>query len=262
MRRLFIILLLLIGVMSGCYDNHKESTPKEFNEFGNYNIAQLRGLCQRGCHTITLDLKSIGYITSSDKEGNFYRSVIVEDGSGAVEIKLGTYNIESQYPIGLMVALNLKGTAVMVENGVVQLGLPPQSFDSSPREMEATEIIDQYLIRSNEIVSVVPTPCNIKHLDITLCGRFISIDNLSYAPLADQEEEVSMTGYHRFVDNEGNAIYVYTSPYANFANMEIPNHIETLQGILYYEKVGKGGKEHFIIKPRFADDISTTSNSI
>ena len=60
---------------------------------GNCDISQLYQLCQGGCHTISSDIVCVGRVTSSDSEGNFYRSMFVEDSTAAVEILLGTYNI-------------------------------------------------------------------------------------------------------------------------------------------------------------------------
>lgn len=262
MKRLFAVLLLSVVVAGGCYDKHKEPSVLGADSIGNCEIARLRGLCQTECRTITMDINCKGYVTSSDAEGNFYRTMVVEDGSGAVEIKLGTYNIASQYPIGTEVALSLKGTAIMVERGVVQLGLPPQSFDASPREMEVAEVIDKHIIRSGNSVNTTPLECEIKQINGSLCGRLICVERLHYMPPAEEEEAALLEGYHRFVDKEGNIIYLYTSEYADFAKLEIPRGATTLQGVLYYETVGRGKIEHFVIKPRFANDISPSHNPI
>ena len=262
MKRLFAVLLLSVVVAGGCYDKHEEPSVLGADSIGNCEIARLRGLCQTECRTITMDINCKGYVTSSDAEGNFYRTMVVEDGSGAVEIKLGTYNIASQYPIGTEVALSLKGTAIMVERGVVQLGLPPQSFDASPREMEAAEVIDKHIIRSGNSVNTTPLECKIKQINSSLCGRLICVEQLLYTPPAEEEEAALLEGYHRFVDKEGNIIYLYTSEYADFAKSEIPRGATTLQGVLYYETVGRGKIEHFVIKPRFANDISPSHNPV
>lgn len=262
MKLLFLVIVLFSVVASGCYDNNTTPLSKEFEEGYTHNIAQLRKLCENGCYNIISDIICVGRVTSSDKEGNFYRSIVVEDNSGGVEVKLGTYNLSTQYPVGLMVSLHLNGTAIMNENGVMQVGLPPQSFDSAPREMEAQEVIDKHIIRSNSVEPTTPLLCDIKLLNHSLCGRFIRIENLHHSPLPDREDCSTLSGYHRFTDIENSAIFTYTSPYADFTNTEIPTSNISIQGILYYEAVGMGIGGQYVIKPRFEDDISISDDTI
>lgn len=248
--RLFISILLL-GVLafSGCYDNHKATLPQDEELVLNCKIGELRQHCNNGCYTVVSDFVCVGRVTSSDKDGNFYRSLFIEDETGSVELLLGSYNLHTQYPLGLEVALYLKGMAIALNKGVVQVGLPPQSHDSSPREMEAQEVIDKHLIRSEKIVEAEPLELDIASLDTSLCGRLVRVGNISHLSIGEERE------YYRFEDNDKRAIFVYVSNYSSFA---IPLNINTITGILLYESVGMGIGEHFVIKPRFEDDCTTT----
>lgn len=257
MRHIIVSLVLLLA-MSGCYDRHKEPSTNEFAERANCSIAQLQQLCNERCYNINSDLVCVGRITSSDREGNFYRSMVVEDGTGGVEILLGIYDIAAQYPVGVMVAIELNGTAIMVKNGVVQVGLPPQSFDSSPREFESQAVIDKHIKRSNSVESIAPMHCNLTTLDTSLCGRFVQVENLQYSPIENKESD-----YHRFTDSNANEIYLYISPYADFANYDLSaTGSSTIQGILYHETVGLNIGRQYVIKPRFADDISDIEHNM
>lgn len=258
MKRLFAAILLFLSAAVGCYDSHKAPLLEEVTMQANCAIGQLRQLCSSGCYNVVTDIVCIGRVVSSDKEGNFYRSVVVEDESGGVEIKLGTYNIESQYPVGLMVTLCLNGTAIMVEDGVVKMGLPPQSFDTAPREMEAQSVINKHLIRGSSIEDISPMVCDIASLSLSLCGRFVRVENLLYSPLEGYEEKE----YYLFMDSSGRSICSHISSYADFANFDIPTSKLSIQGILYYENVGMGIGKQFVIKPRLKDDISNSCSDM
>ena len=258
-RAILHIFALFALVLSGCYDSHTEPLLPIFDEQDNCDIAELQALSQNGCYDVIHDMVCVCRVTSSDREGNFCRSIVVEDQSGGAEIKLGIYNSASQYPIGLLIALRLNGCSAMFNNGVLQIGLPPQEHDALPRELASQEIIDQHIVRSNDVEMVVPNTYDIASLDSTVCGRFIAIEGLLHAPL--NEEESLTEGYSRFVDKNGEFIYLYISPYANFAANEMPTSTVNIQGILYREKVGEDIGEQFVIKPRFADDISTTDST-
>ena len=255
------IFALLAVVLCGCYDKLHDAPVCEAIESDNSDLSELQLLCQNGCYNIVKDMVCACRITSSDSEGNFYRTIVVEDESGAAEIRLGIYNSASQYPVGLMIALNLKGCAAMYDNGVIQIGLPPQEHDALPREMEAQEIIDRHIIRSNSVDAIEPTVYDITSLESSLCGRFVAIKDIRHAPLTEEDEAHLMVGYHRFVDDNGDAIFSYASTYADFANNEVPTAKIEIRGILYYETVGMNIGRQFVIKPRFADDISISDNA-
>lgn len=254
--------MLLAIALCGCYDRHNEPPKGAFIGQDNCDVVELRALCKDGCYNIERDMICEARVTSSDSEGNFYRSIVVEDKSGAAEIKLGIYNSASQYPVGLVVKLHLKGTAVIEENGVVQVGLPPQSYDVSPLEIESPIIIDKHIVRSNTVEPIIPRKYDIASLDRSLGGRFIAVEGLHYSPLTDTEGLTSENSYYRFTDSNDNVIFVYISPYADFADMEMPTSGVSIQGILYYETVGMGIGNQFVIRPRFAEDISVTNSTL
>ena len=248
-RAVLIVLLLLLY---GCYDNHSKPPTEPFAVKANEKIESLRQLCRNGYYNISTDVVCVGKVTSSDKAGNFYRSMFVEDDTGAIEVKLGTYNIASRYPIGLTVALHLMGTSIMLKDDILQVGLPPQSYDTAPREFEAQEVIDQHIVRSNSVEAINPLTIDIPTLSTSLCGRFVRVSGIHYAPSANEISD----GYYRFMDGADSAVFIYISPYANFTTIELPSSDTTIQGILCYEAVGGGYGRQFVIKPRFADDIT------
>ena len=258
MTRRILILLAIALLACGCYDRH-DSGESKFSESANYTLATLRSFGAEACCTINSNLICVGRVTSSDRDGNFYRTLFVEDESGGAEILLGTYNIASQYPIGLQVALHLNGTAVIVEDGVVKVGLPPQSYDSSPREMEAQAVIDRHIVRGTSVEAPTPHTYRISELQMSMCGQFIRIEALHYSPELSKEGE-TVVGYRAYTDEEGQTIYTYVSEYASFADMAIPAEIGAIEGILSYEAVGGGAGRQYTLKPRSKDDFTTISS--
>lgn len=214
-------------------------------------MAQLRSLCKEGHFYTIPNGTCVGRVTSSDEEGNFYRSLYIEDESGGAEILLGLYNNHTQYPIGLQVAIRLEGLAVAIEDGVVQIGLTPESYDISLREIEPQELIDRHIIRGNDITPIEPIRCSITELETTMCGRLIRIDGLCHSPI-DEERE-----YYRFTDGNGEVIYAYISEYATLQ----PSLTATsLIGILRIERVAADQDEQFVIVPRFDHDFAVANN--
>lgn len=255
MLHIFSTIIVALLTLTGCYDRHKEPPFESKPLQANCNIAQLRELCSEGIYHIEVDMVCVGRVTANDKGGNFYRTMFIEDATGGAEIKLGTYNINAQYPIGSVVAIRLKGLAVILDSKVVQVGLPPRDYDISLREFESQVVIDKYIIRANYTEAVEPLRCNISDLDYSLCGRLVEIRDAYYAPHAEEEERSVIEGYHQFSDYDDNYIFTYVSPYSNFAKLAIPTKVGPICGILCHESVGLSIGNKFVIKPRFEDDI-------
>ena len=255
--RLIAIYIVILVTAVGCYDSHTTPLPKEHIHSENCNIEKLRQICGKGYHTISTEMICTGVVTSSDNEGNFYRSIVVEDLTGGIEVLLGTYNTAAQYPIGLEVDIVLNGTAIMVENGVLTVGLPPLGHDLRPREFGSQAVIDNHIIRSNSVKEIEPLSCDIPSLAPSLCGRFIRIDDLVHTPY----EEFDEGDYRRLTDGNSNEVFVYISSYAEFADIDISGSKLSVQGVLYYETINAEIGDQYTIKPRSKDDFSTTGTA-
>lgn len=259
MRYSAIILLTSLLLLSGCYDDHGAPPNSQIETEANLLIGELREFCTEGCSTIESEIICEGRITTSDREGNFYRSFCLEDETGAVEVKIGTYNYASQFPVGLKVSLRLLGTAVMIKEGVIQVGLPPMNYDDEPREFESQEVIDRHIVRSTSVESITPKHLALSALKTSLCGRFIRVENLHRSPSESEDIE---NGYYRFCNDNEEEIFLYISPYADFTLPEISASGVAIQGILYYTPVGIENRACFVIRVRSKDDVSTTDSHI
>ena len=262
LRHILLIFLVAIIATTGCYDGGYGSPTVEFTEQANCKIGSLRQMCEEGCATITTDLICVGRVVSTDFGGNFYHSLVVEDATGAVEVRIGLNNIATLYPIGLNVALRLKGHAIMVEDEVVTLGLPPMSHDESPRELAPLAIIDKLIVRSDDVTTIEPLQVAIPSLSNTLCGRYVEVAGLLHSPTEECTTEATMEGYHRFVDGEGNAIFTFASEYAKFKDDFLPTSAVTVRGILYRRVVSRELGDQFVIIPRTKDDFTTANSDL
>lgn len=264
MRSVCRYLLSVLLLFGGCYDKGSDG-DKDVGEAPaipvvNASLATLRNLASGGCYEIDYDLVCAGRVTTSTREGNFYRTLYIEDESGGVELLLGLYDTDTLYPEGLYVVLQLNGMAVDIENEVVRVGLPPASYDDSPREMESKVVIDRHLFRSDSVVEIKPTECVVDGLHVGLCGRFVSVAGLRYAPPVEVER-TTLSGKCPFANNEGNMIYSSVSEYASFATEPIPDGEVTICGVLSYEYVGEISRHCFVLTPRRYSDYFTVRNT-
>ncbi len=93
----------------------------------NISIADLHDLCGKGPLNIDEPLVAGGYVTSSDRAGNFNRTFTIEDPTGGMEIMAGLYDLHNIYPSGCYVTVRLEGCAVAESHGCYRRGYPPRS---------------------------------------------------------------------------------------------------------------------------------------
>ena len=260
MGRIVLQAVAALLLATACYDKHTPIVGSAPLEEPTLTIAELRARCSERVATIDSRMVIVGRVTTSDEEGNFYRSFFIEDATGGVELLSGLYDNHSLYPLGLRVSMSLEGCAAVVRDNIVQIGLPTDLSAQRPASFDVPALLASYMRRDSSVGEVVATPLDYKDLREELCGRLVVVSGVRYEPLDEAESEASMDGYRRFVTRTGEDIYCYTSDYADFADRAVPRGEVSLRGILYYENVGAGDGRHYVIKPSFWSDVTSADN--
>lgn len=211
--------------------------------------------------TITDDIIVSGRITSSDIDGNFFRSLIIEDESGAMELLIKEYDLSTTYPEGLRVALHLKGCAIGYNMGILQAGVKSPDYDYYEiGYLETKQSINRVVRRSTDVAPITPRRCSIADIGRDDCGRLVRIDDLSLRHTTSIDTLQGMTlndatwqGYALFFDERGDSIAVYTSPDARFAKHNIPTTPLAITGIVQWCSYNDG-EECAHLKMRYAID--------
>lgn len=243
-----VILAIVVPDAEACYDSRFGEPPREETEISaTETIAGLKERFLGRPFQVTGDIRVEGRVTSSDRGGNFYRTLCIEKEGAALEIMAGIDQLHNEYPVGCLVTLQLEGLTVAERLGVLQVGNAPQpgsGYDTDYIGSQAA--LDRVLIRrSEQLEEPVPTTLTIPELTVRRCGTLVRIEQLRYAP--EEEKENAWSGYRRFVDAGGNTIRTYVREYADFASGKIPVEPVALVGILQYDDAGEG---RFLIKPR------------
>ncbi|MBQ2783762.1 MAG: hypothetical protein IJE99_02030 [Alistipes sp.] len=258
--------LVIIGVtllLVGCNREVDEPTPNSVFPTATLSIKELHDYASpTEVSHIAEDLIIVGRVTSSDSASNFYRSMVVEDDSGAVEVMVGGYNLHTHFPEGLKVALRLSGCAISYKYGVLQVGKQAAAHDPYDIEYLATkQLVDRVIVRSTDVRPRRAQHLRIKELDGARCGRLVCIDSLSLVgstsidTLAGQTlKDAKWRGYATFVDPDNDTLVIYTREYASYATRNIPNTTLSLQGIVQYAKYPD--TYHYQLKMRDERDCS------
>ena len=242
--------------LCGCYDSRFEAPPAEnVCQAATSSLASLRGGYAGKPFTVEAPVTVTGIVTSSDRAGNFYRSLCIEEDHAALEVMAGIDQLHNDFPVGSRVVLQLEGLVVGQSRGVLQAGRaaePGSGYDVDYIGSRAA--LDRSLARcGEELEEVVPALRTISGLEPRMCGTLVRIEGLQYAPEEGDESEAGWAGYRRFVNDRGEEILTYVRTYADFADDELPLGRVALAGILQYDDSGDG---HYILKLRDENDCS------
>ena len=229
----------------------------------NTSIAEVRNLWRGKTITINEEMIVSGYVSSSDEAGNFYQTFTICDGDSAAEIMAGVRDLHNSYPLGSYICVKLKGCAVGVERGVLQIGLMPASYSNYAVDYFYSRVVmERFIERGIGLSDVEARTLDFEGLDESLCGMLVRIEGLRLVEECEPtetEDEVPLlpaiwAGYRPFVDSDGNRIFVYTSNYATYAENEVPTTLCNITGILQYGSVAGESDEVFILKMRAKND--------
>ena len=244
-----------VAACGGCgrFDAPADDLPAA--ECGNISIADLVAMYRGGAIEITENLIITGRVTSSDRAGNFYRSLMVEQDGAAVELRVALTEMHNIWPVGSGVAVRLQGLAMGGSMGVRCIGLPAEGYsyntvDYIPSRVEADRIISR--LHGPEPFGVRSLCADM--LDVSMCGCLVRVTELTRA--GDGSESPQWGGANIFVDEvSGARIAVSVSDYADFANHQVPAGRVVVTGILQFGRPDGADEDMFILKPRYEEDI-------
>lgn len=238
-------------LLAGCYDSSfGEASGNGAAQSATLTIRQLCDICTGTTFSVTGDIVVAGTVTTSDAEGNFYRSLCIEDQGAGLEIMAGIDRLHNDYPVGCRVMLRLKGLAVGRSRGVLQIGRMPAAGSGYATDYIGSKpALDAAIVRTDtDLQPHSPAVLRIAELTPAACGRLVRIDRLRYAP--EELSTATWAGYKRFTDETGAEIHTYVRTYARFANEEVGAGYRSLTGILQREDSGR-----YLLKPRDEADL-------
>lgn len=132
-----------------------------------------------------------GQVTSSDKTGNIYRELYIQDKTGGIDLKLGKSSLYSEYSLGQWVYVYCDGLTLGAYNGMPQLGLEADQTTTNDYEtsyIDVQVIIDQHVFRG--AFDKPLKPAEVTEADVKasisagfkgdLWGKLVTIKGLTY----------------------------------------------------------------------------------
>jgi DNA/RNA endonuclease YhcR with UshA esterase domain len=234
-RSLLVAFFATAFSLSSCIKNDFDAPPgdgEDPNITATTTIAQLKQQYTGTPFQITDDVVIKGVIISSDKEGNFYKSLIIQDSTAGILIRVDQTNLYTEYPVGRRVFVKCKGLWVGDYENLIQMGglLDSISDPQNPSvESIPTAVVGNYILKGKYNVPVTPTVVTIGQLNDSYQNMLIQLQDVEFdftevgTTYADAVTKFSKN--KKVIDCNGGEVLLRTSGYANFAADSIPlNH--------------------------------------
>ena len=183
-----------------------------------------------------------GRIVANDRWGNFYKTLVVQDETGAIEVKLDAEELFFVcYGYGEMVRINCNGLAVGAYGGNVQLGAVSDDTAYETGYVAMNRIAMTVQVLDGMAEEPVPIPLTLVHLNNPQfdIGRYLNclvvvsdVQFVDYGEVVSWAEGESGATDRLITDMHGNTLVVRTSALASFAEEPLPAGSGSIKGIL------------------------------
>ncbi len=186
---------------------------------------------------ISADYIIEGTVTANDKTDNFYKSIIIQDSTAAITIKLDGYNLFTKYAVGQKLGIALNGLWLSDYAGMTQIGIGVDRSDpASPFLLGIPQpLMNRYisLLAGGKLMK--PIPVLATGLADSLKGCLVAIEHLEFVasdtgkPYSDLVNQLPASHTLRTC-SIGN-LYLRTSGFASFGNVLTQRGNGTATGI-------------------------------
>lgn len=200
-----------------------------------------------------------GYVTSSDKTGNFYKEFFIQDDptnpTHAIKIASNLRSSYTKYDIGRKVYVKLNGLAINISHGELIIGT--KNSDNQIDEMSENETATHVLRNCDATDVTAITVDSPNAISNNMLGMYVKLDNMQFASneigtmFVDPNEDYDT---HRSMIScvDGSMIRLETSSFSNFKTNILPSGKGSVKGILSRDY----GDDFYVIRVNGIDAFS------
>jgi hypothetical protein len=219
------------------------TTIAELKSIYGGGIEQLSSTSFAGRDSILIE----GIVVSDDKVGNFYKTIVIQDATGGIEVKLDKTTLYNEFPRGKRVVVYCNGLYLGNYGGVVQLGsTSTQNGITQLSGLEGDIIIRRHVFRKGRtLVNVNPLVIKASGLNASNFSRLVTFDSVQFKVLnlptsttrftyADAVGKNSISHELMGCADSYALLFVRSSGYSRFAADTIPSRMGSVTGVLGY----------------------------
>ena len=200
-----------------------------------------------------------GIINADDRSGNFYKTLSLQDSTGGIQLKIAGTFLYQTYPVGRRVWIKTKGLYIFDYGGTAQIGAYIDLAGTHPA-VGGIALTDapNSVITGQWGLTVPVKKTTIAALEdvgnyVNLQSMLYEIDSVEFG----QQDTAGITygnaltkasGSILLNDCNGYSMVVYSSGYANFANVRPSKNHGSILGLYAYYSFSSSGNFELVIR--------------
>lgn len=229
-----VVLLLLLG--AGACDKASRLDFEAPPEGTLRSIMQLKSLCTSDGVVVSQEISIRGTVTANDHFGEFPRTLIVEDASGAIQIAVDATGLNAPFPFGATVTIQCNGLALGKYGNRVLLGAAPDGQYGVTRIAAAD--VSRHIRREEDGELFYPATLTFEDLSPEHIDMYVRFDEVRFMR-SDRWCDLDalqhpVTTERELVDAEGNTFIVRTVATCIYAKEPLPSGTGSICGIIDY----------------------------
>lgn len=221
-----LLSLLLAALLAGGCDRATEPRPGE-PQGGLCSIARLKSLCRGAAQPITEETIVRGRVVGNDRFGEFDRTLVVEDASGGIAVRVAMRETALAFPFGREVTVRCNGLVLCDYGGKIELGAAPGDYGA---EAIPEERIRLHLRLAQPQPASPPQPLELslfreigpEHVDTYVRFTGVRFARGGTWCLIDPDTHRTVTTEHTLVDAEGGTLTLRCAGTALYAREPVP----------------------------------------
>ncbi len=199
------------------------------------SISALKSYYSGSTTRITTTISITGVVVANDIRGEYDETIVLDDGSGGIEVAISNEPLYYNYPLGSTVVCRCDDLYIGSNYGVLRLGAAP-SGDDVVSVLEDSQLSKIYF--SSTTTSAIPTTVKIADLTTNLVTRFVRIEGVQFVNGGvnfcerDSETGKCVSTSHTIRDSWGNEIELYVPYSVEYGDMTTPTGWVNINGIL------------------------------
>lgn len=230
----WICISLGAALLTGGCD--RSSALSHDDEASPHTIVYLRSLCKGPSVRIAQDVIVRGVVTANDIYGEFYKTLIIQDESGAIEIAADHPALSDDYPLYSEVVVHCNGLYLAEYGGKVQLGAKPDSEYGAGR-IPQTEL-GRYIRKTADNMPLEAIAMTFGQVAIRHVGMYVRFDGVYFTQQGTwcdmDENDRPQTTDREIADAAGERFIVRTLSTCIYAKEKLPSGEGSLYGIIDY----------------------------
>ncbi len=232
----FALTLVSVFLLNSCIQENFDQPPTQGVDPGltaNTTIKALKSKYTPGkLMIIQEDLILKGIVIADDASGNWYRTFVVQDETGGIEVIINISDSYVFYPAGREVYIKLKNLVMGDYNNLIQIG----GFIKEDGTLGPIIDLNGVIIKGVKKDLPAPKVKKIQELTLDDISTLVQLKDVQFIPGDTSRtfaDPVTKTSYNRTLEScDKRTVIVRTSGFANFAGTKIPKGKGTFTGIL------------------------------